>query len=379
MKRPPLISLLFVLIVLCGLAAWYGCSRDGSDQKANPILIGGTDCRLRAKRTLPTKVIEEAESIVQRYERNLNDKGSESQIARINLAAGLRPVQVDGYIIEILKKSLNYARLSDGRYDPSAAPLYELWENWTGESRTVQRSRVHSVLEQVHFRRIRMSEGVRQVFIPDEGMRISMHPGMDGYIVDKTADLLQSRGVADVCIAKGIVRRAINGSTQYTFAEEILYENGKVQSGYVVTLHNLKARALATLYTSEHLLINLSSGFPVENGLICLVSTGPEAYAAEVLAFTVASGDLNSGLALVAELPFFEVLCITENREIFCTAGLEPHVDEIDSDYTLHVFDSRVEEDLKNEQVAYIRPVVSVGTADGKNILRRVPGRAQRD
>lgn len=387
MKGNSLIKLLVALIVLCAITAWYGCSGNGSEQETGRMRIGGADCRLSASKTPPARLLEEAEGLVQLYEQSLSDQGDKSQIVKINAAAGQRPVQVDEHVIEVLKKSLNYARLSDGRYDPSAAPVYELWEKRTEENRVVRRSLVHSALEQVDFRRIRVNEGMRQVYIPDEAMRISMQPGMDGFIVDKAAELFQRNGVTDVCLSKGIVRRAINGNSQYTFSEEVLYENGEKQSGYVGKLKNLKSKALVTLYSQKRLFINLNSGFPAENGLICLVSFGPEAYAAEILAFTVAAGDLHSGIALVEEMPFFEVLCITEDQEIMCTTGVEPLLSEINPDYTLRVFDPRVKKDMKkdmekdtqDEQVAYLRSVVPAGITYGKNILRGIPHRTQRN
>jgi len=370
MKINPLIKLIVALVLITGAALWYGCSRDNSAKEAGRVKIGGTNCWLRADKVPPQRLLEQAESLIQFYEQSLNDEGEDSQILKINAAAGERPVPVGAHVFEILMKSLNFARLSDGRYDPSAAPLYELWQKATVENQTPSRTLVHSVLEQVDYRRIRMNEGMQHVYIPDKRMQMSMQPGLDGFVVDKTAELLQQNRVADICISKGTARRAINGNSQFTFTEEILYENITEQTKPVCTLKNLKSRSLVSLYAQQHLLIDLSSGYPVENGLICLVSTGPEAYAAEVLAFSVAAGDLNSGIALVEEMPFFEVLCVTDQQEIICTSGLEPHLSDIDSEYTLRVFDSRAEEDTHDERIAYFRSVVPVGTAAGKNILR---------
>ncbi len=370
MKTKLLIRLIIVLILITAAALWYGCNRDNSGREPGRIKIGGTNSWLKAREAPPQRLLKQAESRVQFYEQSLNDEGEDSQVLKINAAAGERPVRIDAHVFEILKKSLSFARLSDGRYDPSAAPLYELWHKSSIENQTPSRTLVHSMLEQVDYRRIRTNEGMQHVFLPDKRMRISMQPGLDGFVVDKIAELLHQNGVADICISKGIARRSINGNSQFTFNEEILYENITEQSEPVCTMKNLKARSLVSLYAQQHLLIDLTSGYPVENGLICLVSTGPEAYAAEVLAFMVATGELNSGIALVEEMPFFEVLCITDQQEIICTSGLEPHVSDIDSEYTLRVFNSRAEEDIHDERIAYLRSVVPFGTADGKNILR---------
>lgn len=370
MKLKPFHKYFIALVLLVGIAGWYSCGRNTAGAGPGRIGIGGEECWLTAERKPSSRILKQAEELVQEYEQLLTDRGGDSQVVKINSAAGRSPVQVHPEVIDILQKSLNFARLSDGRYDPSAAPLYDLWKGASEQQKQPERDLVHSLLEQVDFRRISMNAGMRQVYIPDEGMQITMQPGLDGYIVDKTAELFQGSRTRDICIGRGVVRRVVNGNSQFTYPKEVLYADADRQSLPVLTLNNLKTRSMATLYASEHLLINLTSGFPVRNGLVALVSTGPEAYATEVLAHTVAAGELVSGIALVEEIPFFEVLCITEDRKIICTSGFEPHLSEINSEYTLHVYDPRVEEDIQNEQIAYLRPLVSAGTADGKNILR---------
>ncbi len=45
--------------------------------------------------------------------------------------------------------------------------------------------------------------------------------------------------------------------------------------------------------------------------------------------------------ALVEELPFFEVVCVTEEYEVFCTSGFEAYLSGLNPEYTLYVNKSR--------------------------------------
>ncbi len=370
MKPKPAYRWFFLLILIVGVVAGYGCGRSSSDGGPERIQIGGEDCWLTAKRKPSRRILKQAEELVQEHEQLLVDQGAGSHVVKINSSAGQSPVQVHPKVIGILRKSLNFAQLSDGRYDPSAAPLYDLWRKAAEQQQQPARSLVYSLLDQVNFRRISVNAGMRQVYIPDAGMQITMQPGLNGYVVDRAAELFQQNEIGDIIISKGVVRKAVHGDSRITYPKEVLYADAERHSEPVLTLNNLKTRAIVTLYASEHLFIDLSSGFPAKNGLVALVCIGPDAYASEVLTYTVATGELVSGIALVEEMPFFEVLCITEDQEIICTSGIEPHLRILNSEYTLHVYDSRVEKDIRNERIAYLRPLVSVGTADGENILR---------
>jgi thiamine biosynthesis lipoprotein len=279
--------------------------------------------------------------MVHSYEEQLNAGAAGSQILKINSAANQRPVTVDTGVFEAIQKSIIFARLSGGRYDPSAAPLYNLWRGALSEGNTPSRTEIYAALGSVNFRGINMNPDLQQVYLPDSSMQVTLEPGLDGYIVDKVADLLQQHNIVDVSISKGVVRRSINGESEFTFDEEVLYENDDPSGTPIVTLKNLKTRALSRFHTSRRLLLNLSAGYPAKNRVSCVASIGPEAHAAEILAHLVATGEITRGIALVEELPFFEVICVTEEYEVFCTSGFESYLSELNPEYTLYVNKSR--------------------------------------
>ncbi len=311
----------------------YGCSRRKEESKPHRILIGSSNCSVTSPYTLSKAMITQLDSTVDVYEKKLGFNDTNSQIAKINSAAGLQLVEVDKEVISIVGKSLKFARLSQGRYDPSAVPLYSLWRTAIEEGREPDRDDIYALLEQVNYRRIIVNTESKEIFIPDKGMEISMVPGMDGYIVDRVSALLNQKGIADICVSKGIVQCT-------TENEIVLYESEGQSEGRgslpVIKLKGTNFHALAGLYSEGRLLLNLTTGYPVKNGILCVTTFGPDAYAAEVLAHIVASGGTGSGLSLVEEIPFFEVVCFTDNREVFCTSGIRGYIEYIHPEYTLH-------------------------------------------
>jgi len=341
MVRTKLFLELLLVTMIVGSPVWQACNRRDSSLETREFQVSLSDCRITSLKRTPSKVRREVEEMVLFYEEQLNADAAGSQILKINSVADQRPVPVDSGVFEVMQKSVTFARLSGGRYDPSAAPLYKLWRRALSEGKNPSRTEIYDTLGSVNFRRIDMDPDLQQIYLPDSSMQITLEPGLDGYIVDKVADLLQQHNIVDVCISKGVVRRSINGESEFTFEEEVLYEDDDSYGTPIVTLKNLKARALSRFHTSSLLLLNLSTGYPVQNRASYVASIGPEAHAAEILAHIVAAGEISRGIALVEELPFFEVICVTEEYEVFCTSGFEPYLSDLNPKYTLHVNNSR--------------------------------------
>ncbi|MFO7731584.1 MAG: FAD:protein FMN transferase [Spirochaetia bacterium] len=332
----------FVLVTMVvGSSIWQACSPKDTSLEACEFIVSRSDCRITSLKKIPSKVRRQLEEMVHSYEEQLSASAKGSQIYKINSAANKRPVTVDKGLFEVLQKSITFARVSGGRYDPSAAPLYKLWRKALSEGKKPSRTEIYTALESVNFRRIKMDPDSQQIYLPDASMQVTLEPGLDGYIVDKVADLLQQHSVVDVSISKGVVKRSINGESKFTFDEEVLYENDDPSGTPIVSLKNLKARSLSRFHTSPRLFLNLGTGYPAKNNISSVASIGPEAYAAEILAHIVASGEIAGGIALVEELPFFEVICVTEDQEVFCTSGFEPYLSDLNPEYTLYVNNSR--------------------------------------
>lgn len=341
MVRKKLLLALVLVIMVIGSPMWQACSPRDSSLQSHEFQVGRGDCRITSLKRITPRVRRHLEEVVHSAEEQLNANAAGSQILKINSAANERPVTVDTGVFEVIQKSVTFARLSGGRYDPSAAPLYKLWRQALIEEKKPSRSEIYAALGAVDFRRIIMDPVTQQVYLPDSSMQVALEPGLDGYIVDKVAELLQQHNIVDVSISKGVVRCSINGESEFTFDKEVMFEKDEPSGTPIVTLKHLKARGLSLFHTSRRLLLNLSTGYPAKNNITWVACIGPESHAVEILAHIVATGEIDRGINLVEELPFFEVICVTEEHRVFCTSGFESYIGELNPEYTLHVNNSR--------------------------------------
>src|SRR6056297_3450495 len=239
MVRVKLFLGLVLVAIIIGSPVWQACSPKDSSSKRHEIQVSQSDCWITSLKRIPPRVRRNLEEMVLSYEEQLEAGGASSEILKINSAASMLPVTVDTGVFEVIQKSITFARLSGGRYDPSAAPLYELWRRAQFEKKNPSRTEIYAALGAVDFRRIITDPELQQVYLPDSSMKVSLEPGLDGYIVDRVADLLQQHNIVDVSISKGVVKRSINGEFEFTFNKEVLYEDDKSSGTPIVTIKDL--------------------------------------------------------------------------------------------------------------------------------------------
>ncbi len=123
------------LVLLCLVA----CASDGgtgSDRVERPILVSdgryamGTVLELTlaaSDERLGRSWIDKAFSDVAELEGIFSRYDPESDLSRLNAAAGAGMQQVDERLAELLALSLDYGSVTRGCFDISVAPLVELW------------------------------------------------------------------------------------------------------------------------------------------------------------------------------------------------------------------------------------------------------------
>ena len=147
---------------------------------------------------------ERALDEVARLEDILSEWQPDSDISRVNQAAGRAPVQVDEALIACVRASLEVARWSHGAFDISWAALRGLWD-FSGSSAHLPPSpaSVKALLPLWNYRNIVLDEERSTVFLKRKGMQIGLGGVAKGYALDSAGALLQQSGFPDFLIYAG--------------------------------------------------------------------------------------------------------------------------------------------------------------------------------
>jgi thiamine biosynthesis lipoprotein len=151
-----------------------------------------------------TAAANQALDEVARLENLMSEWIPESEISRVNAAAGEKPVKVGPDLLSCVKTSLEAARWSHGAYDISWAALRDLWDFSSSSKQTPPSpATVKARLPLWNYRNIVLDEKHGTLFLKKRGMQIGLGGIAKGYALDRAAELLQKAGFKDFMIFGG--------------------------------------------------------------------------------------------------------------------------------------------------------------------------------
>jgi FAD:protein FMN transferase len=139
--------------------------------------------------------LEAAMSEMERLEGRLSEWREDSEISRINQAAGLHPVKVSEDTLANVRVAQEVSRWSDGAFDLSWAALRGLYLFKPGEQRIPTDQELRAKLPLVNYRNIVLDEKAHTVFLRKKGMLLGTGGIAKGYALEKAADILTRAGI----------------------------------------------------------------------------------------------------------------------------------------------------------------------------------------
>lgn len=209
MKRNGMICVICMCIVMLA-----GCSGAGQ-QPADRTDTNGTETETKqtaeifAMNTImnltvygkeASQMLKEARELIQTYENLLSVNVETSDVAKLNRAGG-QPVQVSEETYELIQKSLDISKQTNGIFDISIYPLVRAWGFTEEEYRIPSEDERKQIAGIIDYRRIELKED-HTVVIP-EPMQIDLGGIAKGYVSDKLMDLFRERGAEAAIVSLG--------------------------------------------------------------------------------------------------------------------------------------------------------------------------------
>lgn len=126
-----------------------------------------------------------------------------SQVSKINQAAGQEKVQVDPEVITMLKLARSRSEQLNGVLDVSVGALTELWSVGHKGEFVPSEAEIKAVLPLVNYQLIEIDDKANTVFLPKPGMRIDLGAVAKGYANRKAIEALKTRGITSALVNAG--------------------------------------------------------------------------------------------------------------------------------------------------------------------------------
>lgn len=127
-----------------------------------------------------------------------------SELNRLNATSGQnRYVPVSAALFDILKYSLDAARLSGGSYDISMGPVVKLWRKARKEKVLPNRDSLKIALNKVGYKYIHLNPDQQSVWLEKKGMLLDLGGLGKGYVAQAALNIIQSAGFKSVMVNAG--------------------------------------------------------------------------------------------------------------------------------------------------------------------------------
>lgn len=253
----------------------------------------------------------------------------DSDISRLNAAAGQGPVRVNPITIEILQIARGISDETGGAFDVTFGALSGLWKfDHDQDDRIPPRDEVSRRLPLVDYRDLEIDSGAGTARLRRAGMRAHLGGIGKGYAVDRAATTLRSHGIADFMIQAGGDLYVGGRRGDRPWRGAIKDPRG---DGFFAAL-DLEDETLSTSGDYErffirggrryHHILDPSTAEPARGARSVTIVTG-RAVMADALSTGVFVLGPDAGMRLIEELPDVEGVIVTAGNRVMVSSGLQ--------------------------------------------------------
>lgn len=258
-----------------------------------------------------------------RIEKLISEWDPNSQVSEINRQAGLKAIKVDQELFDLIKRSIQISKLTQGAFDISFASMDKIWK-FDGSMKSMPTSdEIKKSVAKIGFQNIILDEVNSTVFLKNEGMKIGFGAIGKGYAADKTKKLMIDLNVkAGIINASGDLNswgKQPNGESWKVgitnpLNKEKVFSWLPIDNSAVVTSGNYEKFVEFDGVRYTHI-INPKTGYPV-TGLNSVTIFSQSAELADALATAVFVMGLETGLDFINQLKNIECVIIDSNNNI---------------------------------------------------------------
>ena len=281
------------------------------------------------------KTIQAGFDEIKRLEGLLSTWIASSELSQVNTAAGLHPVKVSPETFEIVAKSIEIARLTDGGFNIAVGPAVEAW-SVTERQDIPTDDELERLRDVVDWTNIRLDQGEQTIFLPRRGMRIDVGGIGKGYAADRAATAMKRMGAQGGVVAlSGDIK--VFGMLPDAAGFPVGIKHPRQEGGLIAVI-DLRDEAISTAGDYErfferdgiryHHILDPKTLQPARTCQSVSV-IGKEGALVDGLDTGIFVLGPDRGMALVERLPDVEAVIVDDQGDVMVSSGLRTRLREL--------------------------------------------------
>ena len=269
-------------------------------------------------------ILEDCFNICEKYDDLFNISNESSDIYKINHSNG-EPVKVSNETIDIINKSIYYSELTDGLFDITIEPIYELWDFDLKEHDTLpDASLIHDTLKYIDFNNITVNYSEATITVKS-GTKINLGAIAKGYIADIIKEKILSSRISSAIINLGgniiVIGKKPNNTLFNIGIQKPFSETGEIITSLEVSDKSVVTSGIYQRYFKYdneiyHHIINSQTGYPIKNELSAVTIIADNSTDADALSTICMLLGYEKGSKLIESLDNVSAIFIDTNGNI---------------------------------------------------------------
>ena len=254
---------------------------------------------------------------------SVTDAGSEIYALDHNGLAELSPDTT-----ELMQTALEMCERTDGALDVSIYPVLRAWGFTTGSYQVPTQEEIENLLTQVDYRKVTLENGTASIA---QGMEVDLGSVAKGYTGDQVSQLLREGGVTSALLNLGGNVQLVGGKPDGSDWRVAVQD--PESDGYLGVL-SLRDKAAITSGGYEryfekdgvtyHHIIDPSTGYPADNGLISVTIVSADGTLADGLSTSLfVMGKDKATDYWKAHSDEFDMILLTDDEKLYVSEGIK--------------------------------------------------------
>lgn len=272
-------------------------------------------------------VIDEAEKLAYYYESIFSVNIETSDITKLNNSSG-NPVEVSPETYELIEKSIEYSKESEGLFDITIYPVVKEWGFTTGEHNIPSDERKKELLNRTGYQKVHLMQD--NTVMLDEGCEIDLGGIAKGFLSQKMIELFKEKNVTGAVVSLGgnvqtYGMKPDKRAFSIGIADPSLKEN-------IIGTISVKEKAVVTSggyqrYFEEagkiyHHIMDIRTGAPAESDLASVTVIADDGTYADAMATALYIMGERKAKEYQKSHPEIDVVLINTSGEIWTSKGV---------------------------------------------------------
>lgn len=255
-------------------------------------------------------------------QRDMNAFSDTGDVALIN-SLGIKGVGVHRSTYDIIDKTLDLSRKTEGAFDITVGPLVKLWKDAARNKRMPDEKELADARGKVGYKNIILTPP-GHVLLAKDGMKVDLGGVASGYACDEIAGILKIGGIEHFLVDAGgeILCRGLEGGRRpWVIGIQDPFDKRKIIGEFAI-----RDRSVSTSGSYEKFLmigeekfshiINPITGLPEKNIMSATV-IAPTGTEADILSTALCVLGAEKGLAVISKMKGVEAMCVEKRGERF--------------------------------------------------------------